>query len=298
MKTATLQNFETFIAVAHSGGFTAAAEVLGISKAAVSQAVRQLESAMQVALFYRSTRKVQLTEEGKILYEQCLNLQKELEITKNILTSFGSKPVGRLKVSCNPYLADTLLLNNLKTYRQKFPKVAVEVLLEERMPDMEKEKVDIVLAINWPAPPQIVARAIGTTRYVLCASAAYLKKHGVPQTIDDLQNHHYIPHSGRSPSNVIAGLKKKQDLNLNAHLSVNHAHFMKQCALQDLGIVQLHDYMVAPELKSGQLIEVLQGYLQSAQPLYIYFQKNRFVLPKVRQFLNLFFEEPQAQYKR
>ena len=130
----------------------------------------------------------------------------------------------------------------------KFPNVKIEIISDERMPDMLAEQIDIVFGINWPAPEDVVAKPIGKTRYILCASHKYIKKFGLPKDIKDLEHHLYIPHLGRSPENIIANLKNKATIQLNPKLSMNNAHFMKKCALHGLGIVQLHDYMIKNKL--------------------------------------------------
>lgn len=283
----TLQHFETFLAVAETGGFTAAAKKMGISKAAISQTIRMLENALQVSLFIRNTRHVTLTDEGEVLFSQCQRLKQELDITRDLIGGLNASPAGTLRISCNPFFAESHLLKILQDYIQLFPKVKVEILAEERMPNMQQEQIDIVFGINWPAPEDIVAKTIGYTRYVLCASQGYLEKFGVPKNIKDLEQHHYIPHCGRSSENILTSLKKKASLNLKPHLILNSTYFMKKCALSDMGIIQLHDYMVKEELKNGSLVEILPEFFIKRIPLYIYYQKHKFVQPKIRQFVNL-----------
>jgi DNA-binding transcriptional LysR family regulator len=291
MSSPALQHFETFLMVAKTGSFTAAAKELRVTKAAVSHAVRLLEESLQVPLFIRSTRRVNLTDEGELLLTQCQRLQHELDVARDLVGSFQRKPSGKLRISCNQYLAQSRLLKPLQQYQQLFPQVEIDILVEERMPNMQQEQIDIVFGVNWPAPEDVVARPIGKTRYVLCASPTYLKKYGTPKKINDLSEHHYIAHSGRSPDNMIVNLKHEINLNLNTPLKLNNAMLMKQCALMSMGIIQLHDYMLADELQSGKLIVILSDYLKPDIPLYVYYQKHRFVQPKIRQFIKLILPE-------
>ena len=283
----SLQHFETFLAVAEEESFTAAANKLGTSKASVSQTIRLLESSLGVTLFIRSTRKITRTDEGNLLLIQCQRLKKELDTARDLVSHFNKSPSGLLRISCNPYFAESHLVKLFKAYMQKCPDVQIEILAEERMPDMLKEQVDIVFGVNWPAPDDVVAKKIGKTRYVLCASPQYLTEYGTPTSIKDLEQHHYIPHSGRQVENKVVNLKQPERLNISPRLISNNAYFMKQCALSSMGIVQLHHYMVEEELSNGTLIEVLSECLNEQVPLYIYYQKHRFVQPKIRQFVNL-----------
>ncbi len=141
------------------------------------------------------------------------------------------------------------------------------------MPDMMHEKIDLVFGVNWPAPDEVIAKKIATTRYVLCASPDYLLKKGIPLTLADLANHDYIPHSNRTKHNFLIGSKQTLKQFPQTRIKVNHAGMMKQLALQGWGIIQLHDYMVQKELSEGKLIEILATELTKPMFLYIYYHK-------------------------
>lgn len=286
-KNLSLQQFESFLAVAESGSFTQAAQKLHITKAALSTAIKKLETALEISLFIRSTRSLTLTEEGKSLLAQCQRLQQELNAARDLIGHFKKEPTGLLRISCNPYLAESHLLHLITQYLARFPKMAIDIMLEERMPNMQQEQIDLVFGINWPAPDDVVAKVIGKTRYVLCASPQYLAQYGTPTTLQDLKNHRYIPHTSRATETPIMTLKHPLSIPLQQPLKMNNAHFMKTCALAGLGIIQLHDYMLEPELTRGQLIEILPETVQTHIPVYLYYYKHRFTQPKIRQFLLL-----------
>ena len=291
MPIPSLQNFETFLCVAENNGFTAAAKKLNISKAAVSNSIKLLEESLKIPLFIRNTRNISLTEEGELLLTQCYRLKHELDTARDLVSKFHDSPTGTLKISCNPYFANNFLIKKLQTYMQKYPKVNIEILVEERMPDLENEQIDIIFGINWPAPLDTTRKIIGKTRYVLCASKPYLEKFGTPKNLKDLEiNHNYIPHLGRKNKNNLVNLKENlnPNLNLNSNLKSNNAKFMKKFALENMGIIQLHDYMIEEEIKNGSLIEILKDNFKQEIPIYIYYQRHRFVQPKVRNFVNLF----------
>ncbi|MDF1759654.1 MAG: LysR family transcriptional regulator [Coxiellaceae bacterium] len=287
MKQPSLQQFEVFLSVAEHNGFTAAAKHLGVTKAAVSHQVRLLEQSLKAPLFKRTTRRISLTDEGEQLAQQCRRLQRELDNARHLVSQFEAEPSGTLRISSNPYLANQWLLPILANYRQQFPKVDIDLRLEERMPDMEKESIDLVYAVNWPPPDDIIARPIGKTRYVLCASPAYLQQHGTPNTLKDLEQHQYLAHSGRRANNIIAQLKSPTALHLNIAMRINNANTLIQAAQDGLGITQLHDYMVETQLANGELVEVLSEYLKPSIDLFIYYNKHRYVQPKVRQLVSM-----------
>ncbi|MCF6764657.1 LysR family transcriptional regulator [Thiotrichales bacterium 19S3-7] len=293
-----LHHIQAFLKVAQYHSMTKAAQALNLSKAAVSQSIRLLEEAYQVALFVRTTREVTLTEEGKVLYQQAEVLMQQLNTMNDLALNFQADPAGLLRISSNPYFAEANLVAVLECYLAKYPKVDIELYTEERMPDLVKESIDIVIGVNFPAPDEIVRKAIGNTRYILCASPQYLDQHGIPKTIKALEYHNYIPHLGRDETTPLINLKKHQVMpKFMTRLRLNDAHFMKQCALDGLGIIQLHDYVVQKELQAGTLVELLYDEFDERMPLYAYFQRYRFVQPKVRQFINLLEKHLKQKYQ-
>ncbi len=281
------QHCDNFLAVADYQSFTRAAEFLGISKGAVSQSIRQLETHLKVRLFYRTTRKVSLTDEGLVFYQQCQRLKREMDGTVELVGQFHQSPSGTLRICSNPHFAKAKLPKLIDCYMKQFPEVKMEILCDERMPDMIAEQIDIVFGICWPAPDDVVAKVIDQTRYVLCASQAYLDKNGTPEKVEDLQNHNYFPHMGRDPKTPLMHIDVKQSFHLKTRLALNNISVMKELAKSGLGIVQLHDYVVQKDLDSGELVEILPDFSKPNIPLYVYYLKHRYVQPKVRQFLNL-----------
>lgn len=286
-KSLTSEQLKVFQAVAELGGFSKAAQALGCSKSAVSQTIKGIEAALQVPLLIRTTRSCEPTPEGQLLLAQCQRISDELEAARHLVASFHEQPSGKLRISCNPYWAERNLLALIEKYLSLYPKVSIDLIAEERMPDMRAENIDLVFGINWPAPDYVVAKKIGHTRYVVCASPAYLEKNGTPKTHADLSHHRYIPHYGRSHENLLIGCAHAKALNMNLSLTANNANFMKQLATRGLGIVQLHEYMVDEALHSGELVELFADAPVVTTPIYIYYQKHRFVQPKLRQFVNL-----------
>lgn len=287
MKKHPLHHFELFLLVAQLGSFTAAAKAMGISKAAVSQTIKALEDSLKTPLLIRTTRSLKLTEEGEQLKQQCLKIKNEMDVAHDMMQGFHTEPSGLLRISCGPYYKNEALIQIIQQYQQQYSQVQIELVTEERLPDMQQENIDIVFGINWPAPLDVVAREIGKTRYVLCASPKYLEEYGTPQHLSDLKNHWYIPHSSRNKDNFIAQLKNDMMPKTKNKLIMNNARMMRLAALNDMGIIQLHDYMVEDDIKSGTLVEVLKNAVKPSIPLYIYYQKHRYVQPKIKRFVDL-----------
>ncbi|QWV00204.1 MULTISPECIES: LysR family transcriptional regulator [Francisella] len=286
-KNIPINFFEIFYKLVTYGSFTNTADALGITKAAVSHTIKQLEKELKVDLLIRTTRRLSLTHEGKLLFEYCKTLQNEIENIRDLAESFHSEPSGILKINTSSFFAKSVLIGLIKEYSKKFSKVKIEVNIEERMPNFKTQETDIILGVNWTPPEDIIARKIATTRYILCASPVYLELYGIPSSLSDLVNHKYIPHSSRATALVNIRESKVNAQMPPSDLSANNMEFMKECVLNDLGIAQFHEYIVKDEIQNGKLVELLKDEFLDHQDIYIYYPKNKFVQPKVKEFVKL-----------
>ncbi len=287
MVNIALNQFEQFILVAETGSITQAAESLHVTKSALSQSIKQLEDALKVPLFFRTTRKITLTHEGELLLAQCQRLKSELDTTRHLVGNFHEKPRGLLRISAPFYLANKVLLKLVEQYQKRYENIKVELIIEERLPNFHKENLDIAFGINWPPHEDIIRRPIGKTKYILCASPKYLKNHGTPTRLSELAGHSYLHHTGRGKENFLVGVKNPNSLGLTISFSANNAEIIKQAALNSMGIIQLHRYIVEKEILSQKLIPLLEDELIVNTPLYIYYYKHRYVQPKIRKFVML-----------
>lgn len=281
--------FETFLIVAKKQSITSAAKCLGISKAAVSQSIKVLELELGVSLLNRTTRKITLTHEGELLAEQCERVKHELDVARQMVSAMHKQPSGKLKISCSPKFVDTYLIPRLKIYRDKFPNVQIEVVLTERIVDLKREQIDFSLGLSCAVLTEdTVARTICKTSYVLCASPTYLEQHGTPTSLDELKDHTYIGHHGRREYNMLETNDKK--IEVNTAIVGDHISFVKACVLEGLGISKFRRSTVHKALSEGHLIELLPQEFDRSFDLYIYYQKNHFVQPKVKELVKLFVE--------
>ncbi|WP_440682992.1 LysR family transcriptional regulator [Cysteiniphilum halobium] len=281
----SLVQLSAFLAVAKHMSFTKAADALGITKSAISQNIKQLESLAKADLLIRTTRKVELTREGRKLLMQCQRLESEWFGISQLMSSFDEHPEGTLCISSNYYFVEESLAPIIKCYLQLYPSMKVQLILEERMPELYQEKVDIVFGVNWAPPDDVVAYRLSSTDYVLCASPEYLQRKGSPKNISQLKSHDFIAHSERDA--VLLG-----DPQLNAQcqsrLSVNSISCMKRFALDGLGIIQAHRYMLTEELKNGALVEIkIPDFTSPQVNINLYYQKQQYVQPKIKTFVEL-----------
>jgi DNA-binding transcriptional LysR family regulator len=283
------ERIAAFISVVEENSFAAAARKKGVSTAAISRQITALEHELHIKLLNRTTRQLSLTEIGETYYQQCKKVLKELQEAESAITKSKNEAIGTLNIMANRYFAITYLVPRLSEFMNLNPQVHVHFQLAERFPNLEKEEIDILFGVSIEGSDELVRRRVTSTRYVLCASPNYLAKYGTPKQPSELISHKYITHSIRKPNNVIS-FKEGKETHVNPELYLNDSYAMRECALRDMGIVNLHDYMVADAIKEGKLIEILSEYQESEKNVYLYYQQSRYLQPKIRRFIDFYLD--------
>lgn len=282
-----LERIAAFIEVVEANSFAAAARKLGVSTAAISRQVARLEADLGVSLLQRTTRQLSLTELGSQYFQQCKKTLGELTEAELLLAGSQSEARGLLRVTSSRYFALKYLIPRLAEFRALNPKLQINFELAERFPDLAQEGIDILFGVSMEGPAELVRRRVAVARYVLCASPDYLKKYGTPKTPGDLSQHLYITHSMRKPDNLIK-LKDGKELYMKPVLWFDDSRAMRECAIKGMGMVNLHDYIVADALRDGTLKELLPEYQEKQQPVYLYYQQSRYLQPKIRRFIDFY----------
>ncbi len=285
-----LECITTFITVIEEMSFAKAAKKLKLSTPAVSRQITKLEQDLQVQLLSRTTRRLTLTELGQAYYQQCKKTLSDFIDAELMIKGNQKEAKGLLHVMCNRYFAETFILPRLPHFLAQNPNLQLKIDVAEKFPDLGQEGIDIIVGISMEGPPDLKRRQIASTRYILCASPDYLKKHGMPKTAQELRKHHYITHHMRVPDNIIQ-LDNNEEVIINPILWLNDSRLMRDCAIQGLGMVRLHDYILKQALDNKQLIEILPELHQKIIPVYLYYQPTRFVQPKIRNFIDFFTQD-------
>ncbi|HAT1820316.1 TPA: LysR family transcriptional regulator [Legionella pneumophila] len=276
-----------FIAVVEEHGFAAAARKFGVSTAAVSRQIARLEAELKAELLVRTTRKLSLTDIGARYYQQCKKALLELNEADIAIANSQNEAVGILNVTSSRYFAMRFLLPYLPEFMDLNPKLQIKIELAERFPDLAQESVDVLFGVSMEGPPELVRKRVSTTRYVLCASPDYLANNGIPKIPSDLAKHRYITHSMRNPDNLVT-FKGDEQIYVEPVLWLNDSRALCECALLGMGIIKLHEYIVAEALQDGRLIEVLPEFQESSLSVYLYYQASRYLQPKIRRFIDFF----------
>ncbi|HHL3492882.1 TPA: LysR family transcriptional regulator [Legionella pneumophila] len=276
-----------FIAVVEEHGFAAAARKFGVSTAAVSRQIARLEVELKAELLVRTTRKLSVTDIGARYYQQCKKALLELNEADVAIANSQNEAVGILNVTSSRYFAMRFLLPYLPEFMDFNPKLQIKIELAERFPDLAQESVDVLFGVSMEGPAELVRKRVSTTRYVLCASPDYLAKNGIPKIPSDLVKHRYITHSMRNPDNLVT-FKGNEQIYVEPVLWLNDSRALCECAMLGMGIIKLHEYIVAEALQDGRLIEILPEFQEPHLSVYLYYQASRYLQPKIRKFIDFF----------
>jgi DNA-binding transcriptional LysR family regulator len=289
--TVQIGSIQIFCKAAEVGSFTVAAEVLGLTPAAVSRSVARLEERLKVQLFARSTRQVKLTENGRLYFEQCREAVQQIEEVERALTGNRSTPIGTLRISVPTTYGHFRLLPMLEKFRQRYPQVMVEVNISNRNIDFVDEGYDLAIRLGTPQDSRLVARRLEDAYLGVYASRAYLARRGEPKTLEDLRQHDCIqfvlPSTGRPMSWIFKDGGEEVDLPLEN--TVRFSGDVLGCvgyAAVGGGLFQTYDFIAAsPQYQD--LVEVLPAYRGRSRPFCILYPHNRHLSAKVRALVDL-----------
>lgn len=279
-----LSQMQTFVLTAELGSLAAVARKLKVSPAAISKQLTRLEEELGLQLLIRSTRRIDLTEVGINYCLQCRRIMEEVEAASALISQVKAIPYGNLKIVSGRHFAISYIVPYMKEFLLQYPKIELNLELAERVPDLNLEAIDVLIGMSISATGDVIQKRIATTSYSFCASPKYLKQFGIPKKPEDLKNHRYITHSMRKPDDVIQF--DKLIVPITPYIRVNDSQTMLDFALDGLGIVKLHHYVVEKHLKQGKLQEVLTPYNKSEIPIYVAYPQRRFIASKVRCFID------------
>src|SRR5690606_7751331 len=188
---------QAFLAVARTGGFSAAAEELGVSKAMVSKHVGRLEQALGVQLVNRTTRRVGLTEAGIAYRDRMREILEEIEEIGQAVAKLSAEPRGNLRVMSPTSFGAFHLARAIAAYHERYPQVTVDLLLTDRAPDLVEEGIDLAIRVGALDDSSLVARKLADARVVVCGSPDYLDRRGRPKTPAELADHNCLVYTGR-----------------------------------------------------------------------------------------------------
>ena len=286
------QEMATFVAVVNEGSFIRAAEARGLSKAAISRQLNDLEHRLGVRLLHRTTRRLSLTAEGQAFYARCRELLLSVDEAETEITSQSRAPSGSLRVNA-PLTFGVLHLAPLwGRFADLYPKVSLEVTLVDRLVDLVDEGYDLAIRITATPDAALVSRKLASTRLVLCASPTYLQRHGTPTRPAELAEHRAIVYTYWSGGDEweFTGPDGLETVHVNARIHTNNGDTCRLAALEHQGMILQPDFIVGEDLQRGTLIELMPRYRVMELDICAVFPTRKFLPLKVRRLIDFLVE--------
>lgn len=287
-----LDTLKIFQRVAELASFSGAARQLGLPNASVSLAIQQLEQMLGTRLLQRTTRRVQLTADGEAFYRRSKELLDDFESLRAMFHAGGQALSGRLRVDMSSAMAREVVLPALPAFLERHPQLEVELSASDRRVDLVAEGFDCVLRTGTLDDSSLVARPIGHLVQINCASPAYLKRYGVPRTLDDLAHHKLVHYrqvlGGRSPGWEWSDGKQTHLLPMAGSVTVNSTETYYAACQAGLGLIQLPLVGARKRklLDGGRVVEVLPQYRPAPMPINILYASRRHVPARLAGFMD------------
>lgn len=292
MKT-TLDEMQTLLAVVDTGALSRAAEHLGLTVSAVSRTLGRLESKLNTTLLRRTTRRLELTEEGEVFVQRCRVIVAEVESTEEELALRREQPSGRLRVdAATPFMLHALV-PLIAGYRERFPGIQLELTSHEGLIDLIEHRTDVAIRIGRLKDSTLHARALGSSRLRVLASPAYLERHGRPRSLDELEQHVLLGFS--QPASLNEWPLPAHDglpLRISPTITASSGETLRQLALEGVGLVCLADFMTQRDRAEGALLPLFPSRtLEIRQPIHAVYYRNTALAARIASFVSYLAEQ-------
>lgn len=283
-----------FVRAVEKGGFSSAARELGLTPSAISKLVTRMEDRLGVRLLNRTTRRLALTPEGEAFFHRAQRILADIEEAENEVARFRARPRGKLRVNVGTAFGAHQLVPALPEFLARYPEIEVEIEMTDRVVDLMEEGADVGLRTGHLADSSLVSRKICDLERVVCASPAYLARHGTPGKPADLLGHNCLVFTGtpqlrRWPFNFPDGVR---EVEVSGNLSASSAETLLQLALMGAGIIRLADVIVGDPVAKGLLVSVLaEAHHVEPLPLHAVFPPGRHRSPRVAALVDFMVEK-------
>jgi len=247
---------EILLAVVDHGSFSAAADALNIQVAKVSRVLSKIEKQLGVTLLNRTTRRLQLTEEGLYFVDSVRKFLQEFEQAEQSLLSLGDEPKGKLRVdAASPFIIHQLV-PLVEAFKAKYPLISLDLTSHEEYVDLLENKTDVAIRIGNMPDSTLHASHLGTSPLHIVASPEYLKKRGTPVRADQLQDHSII---GFTSPKILNRWGLKDGVYIEPEICASNGEAVRQLALAGVGIAYLSNFMVKQDIEQGRLVSILSS---------------------------------------
>jgi len=279
-----LANMQAFAAVGQTGSFAEAARRLNLANSVVSKRVKDLEGFLQTQLLVRTTRKVNLTDNGYSYLEYVRKFLDELEEVETRLRHHTEKPIGVIKLNAPVSFGMQYLGPSLSSYLNTYPDVEIKAYLSDRQVSLIDEGYDLSIRTGPLKTSSLIAKKLVACRRVVCASPAYFAEHGKPETPKNLKQHNCLNYlnlaEGKAWPFTVDGKKVWQPV--SGRFSVDNGDLLHEAALTGCGVALLPTFIVGDSLKNGLLETALEPFEETDFGIYAVYQHTRHLSTKIR----------------
>lgn len=276
-----------FVEVVERGSQTAAADALEMSRAMVSRYLGELETWVGARLLHRTTRKLSLTGAGEQLLGQCREMLAMADAMQSVSRTDEAAPRGTLRIACSQSLAQAWLVHALDDFIRLYPQVSIDLLVGSQAINLVEARIDLALRITNQLDPNLIARQLAVCRSVVCATPAYLARHGTPQRPEELAQHNCLSYAyfGRSIWEFTR-TGEPHAVAVGGNLSANESMVLLEAVLADIGISLQPRYSVGAHLRSGTLVQLLPDYEPQQLGIHALYGTRRQMPPALRVLLD------------
>lgn len=283
-----LESMKVYVSVVDTQSFARAAEVLGLPRSTVSRVIKELESWLGIQLLQRTTRKLSVTADGRTYYEECRRILTDIATMESSFPGLSSQPKGRFKVGMPQSLARHCFIPRLQSFLRQYPELELMLCSSDNVEDIIQEGYDCVIRTGRiEDSTTLVARPLANFKWAVLASPNYLDAHGKPETLDELERHRavgYLNHrTGRTTEWFFTLEEGDRAIRMKETLVVDDTDVYIQAGIAGIGLIRAASYLVAPYLKSGELVACLDNYAFDL-PLSLVYPQTRYLPPAVRAF--------------
>ena len=285
-----------FVRTVEAGSFAGAARKLGITPVAVSKNVLRLEQRLGVRLLQRSTRKLSLTEEGRLYYERCAGPLRELESAESAITEKGKSPSGTVKVTCLSPFGRTYVLPLIPAFSRLYPGIELDLRFDDAVSDMIAGGYDVGIRAGEARDGSMVMREVAPLNFVICGAPSYFAERGIPLTVADLSKHNCLRLRGRGPATDSLkwrlGPKGRADsASIKGNLIAHDITTLVAAAVHGQGLVLAPLPFVLPLFRTGELRPVLPECVSQPARLFIHYVSRKHLPVRVKAFVNFMLEQ-------
>ena len=291
-----LQEMAIFVKVVETGSFSETARQLGNTPSAISRAISRLERALGTRLLQRTTRKLRLSESGTQVYAYCLEMVNAAQAVIDNSGKFNSEPHGTVRISVPKAVGHYLLHPHIPEFLERYPKVDVQMLLEDKLIDFIDDEIDLAIRITNQPSLGLKGRKLIEIDHVIVATAEYLEKNGMPQQPQDLKEHQCI-YLGEQASDSKWKFQKENKItsvSVKGRYSANHTGIRLDAALKHMGIASLPYFVARHALETQALIQVLPDWYFKTYysgDAWLLYPPTRYLAPKIEVFIHFLAEK-------